>query len=130
MFSVVICACFLVANGCGPKLPYEVVPIAGTITWKGEPVKSDAISITFIPEGEGRPSSASIAPDGKFTAIYSPQADGIQVGKCTMRLTWLADVGGPCPKEWVPMFEKYGTNSPGYSMEIKKADKKMVIALE
>ena len=98
--------------------------------WQGEPVKSEHISISFVPEGEGRPSSAWLNADGTFEAVYSPQAKGVQVGKCTMRLTWLADVGGACPEELAPMFKKYGPASEGYQMDVQKGNRKIVIALE
>lgn len=64
--------------GCGPKLPYEVVPFSGTVTYQGTPVPG--LPIFFLPE-KGRPSNGFSDKDGKFTMIYTAKVDGIQTGK-------------------------------------------------
>jgi len=63
--------------GCGQKLPYEVVPFAGTVTYQGEPVPG--LPIFFLPE-TGRPSNGFSDKDGKFNMIYTARVDGIQTG--------------------------------------------------
>ena len=71
----------LLAVGCGPKLPYDVVPFAGTVTYQGAPVPG--LPIYFLPE-TGRPSNGFSDKDGKFTMIYTVRVDGVQTGKGTI----------------------------------------------
>lgn len=71
-------ACFLLFTGCGPKLPYEVVPFFGTVTYQGEPVPG--LPLFYLPE-EGRPSNGFSDKDGKFNMVYTARVDGIQTGK-------------------------------------------------
>ena len=68
---------FLFVPGCGPKLPYEVVPFAGTVTYQGTPVPG--LPIFFLPE-EGRPSNGFSDKNGKFNMVYTVKVDGIQTG--------------------------------------------------
>jgi len=70
----------LLALGCGPKLPYDVVPFSGTVTYQGAPVPG--LPIFFEPE-TGRPSNGQTDKDGKFTMIYTVKVDGVQTGKGT-----------------------------------------------
>ena len=72
IFALVVC--FLLA-GCGSS---GVVPVSGTLTYKGQPV-TNAI-VHFVPE-KGRPSMGETDASGRFTLTYDPQTKGAQVGK-------------------------------------------------
>jgi len=66
--------CILLA-GCGSS---NVVPVTGTLTYKGQPV-TNAI-VNFVPE-KGRPSLGETDQNGRFTLTYDPQTKGAEVGK-------------------------------------------------
>ena len=55
-----------------------VVPVSGTLTYKGKPVTNAFIN--FVPES-GRPSMGETDQSGRFTLTYDPQTKGAQVGK-------------------------------------------------
>jgi hypothetical protein len=61
--------------GCGTS---GVVPVSGTLTYKGKPI-TNAI-VHFVPVN-GRPSMGETDSNGKFTLTYDPQTKGAQVGK-------------------------------------------------
>lgn len=66
------------APGCGHDPDAApAVPAAGTITYKGQPIKAG--SITFLPE-KGRPAQGVIE-DGKFTMSTYGDGDGAVAGK-------------------------------------------------
>lgn len=66
--------CLLLA-GCGDS---GVVPVAGTLTYKGKPVPNAVLN--FVPE-KGRPSLGETDPQGRFVLTYDPQTKGAEVGK-------------------------------------------------
>lgn len=66
--------CCLVA-GCGGN---NVVPVSGTLTYKGKPVTNAYIN--FVPE-KGRPSMGETDDQGNFVMTYDPQTKGVERGK-------------------------------------------------
>lgn len=82
--------CFLFA-GCGGS---GVVPVSGTLTYKGKPVTNAFVN--FVPEN-GRPSTGETDPNGRFTLVYDPQTKGAQVGKHRVFVTHnpVADASQP-----------------------------------
>ena len=79
-FACVLALSLFVAGvvGCGPKLPYEVVPLEGTITCDGKPVKN--CTFFFMPN-EGRSSTCLSDENGHFLTAYTPQKAGVQAGQ-------------------------------------------------
>ena len=63
--------------GCGSKLPYEVVKLEGTVTYKGEPLEN--VIVHFRP-AEGRESNATTTGGGRFAMRYTHDVDGVQKG--------------------------------------------------
>ncbi len=120
-----LAVCFLLI-GCQGS---NVVPVSGTLTYKGNPV-TNAI-INFVPE-TGRPSSAATDENGRFTMLYDPQTKGAQVGKhrvFVMRNTAVdaklpGAIPGVAPKsspESQEFFNKYGTEKSTVEVVIDKA---------
>lgn len=58
------------AVGCGPKAPYRVVPVEGSVEWRGEPLVGATLTFTPI-ETDGRPSKATTREGGKFVAKHA-----------------------------------------------------------
>ena len=79
-FACVLALSLFVAGvvGCGPQLPYEVVPLEGTITCDGKPVKN--CTFFFMPN-EGRSSTCLSDENGHFLTAYTPQKAGVQAGQ-------------------------------------------------
>lgn len=70
--------------GCsGVELP-ELADVSGTVQMDGKPL-ADA-GIVFVPV-DGRPSSATTDSNGKFTMVYSDQADGVIPGTCRVMIS-------------------------------------------
>src|SRR5260370_34422601 len=74
-------ALFLVVAfvGCGDSGP-AIVPVTGTLTYKGHPVTNALVF--FVPEdGNGRPSQGPTDAEGRFKVSYTNAKDGVLVGK-------------------------------------------------
>jgi len=110
--------------GCGVKAPYPVVPIEGTVTWDGKPVPKQFV-LKFRPENGMTESTGFIKDDGKFTTIHTVDIDGVPTGNCTVRIQWNGGDGTSPPDEYKPLVGKYGFQSGGLPIEIKKKDKNM-----
>jgi len=83
MYRLLFCltgVLLLLALGCGPNLPYPVVPLSGTVTYQGTPVPG--LPIFFMPT-EGRDSNGFSDENGRFTMIYTARVDGVQTGRGT-----------------------------------------------
>ena len=121
VFSSVLCC------GCSKGPGYKVVPIEGTITYKGEPLQN--VILDFAVENY-RTSGAVVQAGGKFKAVHSPSQLGIPIGKCIMRMGWGGRDGTAPPAEYTELFSKYGLDSAGYVFEITRADKDFRIDLD
>lgn len=113
----------LALAGCGSSGP-TIVPVSGTLTYKGKPVPHAAIR--FMPEN-GRPSAGETDEEGRFTLSYDREHEGAVVGKHKVWVSALrtrpttpaeqkAAIMGkkpPVTRDLAAFFEKYGQkNSP------------------
>jgi hypothetical protein len=71
------------SNYSGPKQ----YPLSGEVTFDGQPI--DVGSISFLPEGAGRPSGGVIT-DGKYDV---PEEKGANAGKYRVEIHWLKRTG-------------------------------------
>ncbi len=120
---------FLFLTGCGPKLPYEVVPFSGTVTYQGKPVPG--LPIFFFPE-TGRPSNGFSDKDGKFTMIYTAKVDGIQTGKGTFYIELTLDDGRKYDNRELleTIAKKYKKGNELLQFDFKKKEKNFELKLE
>lgn len=123
----VVAGCF-VLTGCGGQ---GLVPVSGTLTFKGKPV-TNAI-INFVPSDDGRPSSGKTDENGKFTLYFDEQNKGIKPGKYKVyvMLDALATAtrpgaipGMPAPMEGDEsiLFDKYSNEKSPVTVDITKAE--------
>lgn len=91
----------MLAAGCGGGGP-EVVPVTGTLTYKGKAVPNALLH--FLPE-KGRQSWAKTDAEGRFKVHYDKQQDGAVVGKHKVWVEYKA--GSPAEEDLPP--EKTGT---------------------
>jgi len=117
---------FLLLAGCGGS---NVVPVSGTLNYKGKPVPNAIIN--FVPES-GRPSVGETDENGRFTLTYDPQIKGAQLGKHRVYVTFNAaaatnqpgSVPGEAPKQSAEMrefFGKYSSDKSKVEVTIDKA---------
>src|SRR5438477_4354898 len=59
--SVLVC----LSAGCWQGNSLGTVPVSGKVTYKDQPVEGATVS--FIPDGDGRPATAITGPDGAYT---------------------------------------------------------------
>src|SRR5262245_17598964 len=61
-------------GGCNSASVSGTVPVSGKVTYKGTPV--EGAIVTFVPEGKGRPATATTTAGGAFslTTVDSPGA--------------------------------------------------------
>lgn len=78
VYAAALVVLLTIVVGCGPKLPYKVIKLEGTITCDGEPVKN--CSFFFLPD-EGRSSAGLSDAEGHFVMAYTPRVSGVQVGQ-------------------------------------------------
>jgi hypothetical protein len=78
-----------VLAGCGSSKYRgdKQYPLEGEVTFDGQPV--DLGSISFIPEGKGRPSGGVIT-DGKYAV---PEENGANAGTYRVEIHWLKRTG-------------------------------------
>jgi len=123
-FAALVC---LLLAGCGGS---GVVPVSGTLSYKGKPVTNAYIN--FVPEGGGRPSTAETDENGRFTLVYDLQTKGAKVGKHRVFVTHntAADAGKPgtvpgmAPKlstDTKELFNKYSGEKSKVEVVIDKA---------
>jgi hypothetical protein len=109
--------------GCGSS---NVVPVSGTLTYKGLPVPGAVI--LFTPEG-GRQTAAETDDEGHFEVQYDEKTRGAVVGKT--RIFIQPKMGKPSPtKELAPAFNKYGAANSQKYVEINKDTKVLNLDLD
>ena len=115
--------------GCGPRAPYPVVPLEGTITFRGTPLENVTLQFNV---GDFRPSGAFVAVggEGKFQAVHTRDQLGVPVGEVTMFVFWAPGDAVPQPPEYAELFARYGAGSEGYVFELTRANRNFVIDLE
>lgn len=100
----------LVGCDSGPKL----VPITGTVTYKGNPVRDFAV--VFVSEKGGRPSMGQTDQNGKYELLFTEKAKGAQSGRNKVYLRYnpttmeasAALQKGQSPAEMKEIQAKYG----------------------
>lgn len=112
--------------GCGES---DVVPVSGTLTYKGKPVTN--AHIHFVPE-KGRPSFGTTDDQGRFTLTYDPQNKGVLRGKHRVFVEYNSSADqtrpGAIPGETVALppdlktfFDKYGGTNSKVEVTIDKS---------
>lgn len=119
----------LLVLGCGPKLPYEVVPFSGTVTYQGKPVPG--LPVFFFPE-QGRPSNGFSDENGKFSMIYTARVDGVQTGKGHFYIELSLNDGSKYNNRELleTLAKKYPKGNELLQFEFKKAEKKFELKLD
>lgn len=118
-----LCLAFV---GCGGT---NVVPVSGTLTYKGKPVTNAFIN--FVPE-KGRPSMGETDQQGNFVMTYDPQTKGVEVGKhrVFVQHNVVADQSRPgsipgmpavLPSDQRSLFEKYGGTKSKIEITVDRA---------
>lgn len=113
--------------GCGDSGP-TIVPVSGTLTYKGKPVANARVD--FTPE-HGRPSWGATDEEGHFTLNYDRGHDGAIVGKHTVSVAKrpttpkeqeavMMGKKMPMSKEMATFFEKYGGRNSKVEVVIDK----------
>lgn len=127
-------ACVFLA-GCSGS---NVVPVSGTVTYKGQPVPNAYVH--FIP-ANGRPSMGETDANGKFTLTYDPETKGAERGKHRVFLQFnaLADssrpgvIPGETPplaSEWKEFYARYGPDRSTLSVDISKSTSDLKLELD
>jgi len=126
--------------GCGQRNPLGTVPVSGTVTYNGQPV--EAATVSFIPDGDGRPATAITAADGSYNLATLnwqgavPGAYTAVVRKTDMALASTQPVTmedalklnnrpPPAPKELLPAKYADASRSP-LKVEVKKGQKNAI----
>ena len=115
--------------GCGDGP--TIVPVAGTLTYKGKPVTN--ASINFIPK-EGRPSVGQTDEEGRFNLLYEPKHFGALVGTHKVsvrhRPSSAAEIDAaikgnrsPLSQDWAEFFDKYSAGKSTVEVVIDKNTK-------
>lgn len=125
----------LALTGCSES---NVVPVAGTLTYKGQPVPN--AYVYFVPEN-GRPSMGETDAQGRFTMTYDPKTKGVQRGKhkVWVQHNALADQSAPggtpgapvaLPADLKELFDKYSAENSKFEITIDKEVKDLKVALD
>lgn len=124
---ILTAALFPVLFGCGQRLPYEVVPFSGTVTYEGKPVAN--LSVFFEPE-TGRPSTGATDDNGRFTMTYTVKLDGVQKGKGKFYFEVPVMIGEDASPMARIIREKYGPSSTPLVFDIQKPENNFEIKLD
>jgi len=124
-------------TGCGNDGP-QIVPVTGTLTYKGQPVTN--ATVWFQPES-GRPSWSHTDEQGHFKLSYDKTRDGAVVGK---HKVWIdphavsqadrdAEMQGkqiPTTRDLAAFFRKYNADNSTLTVEVSKSNKDIALNLE
>jgi hypothetical protein len=117
-----------VVAGCGGEPKLQTATVTGTVTYKGEVLKTG--DVTFIPVTAGPAAMGSIGPDGKYTLQTAGQPGAVpgkyRVAIVAVEVTpGLPEDPNAGSRQLIP--EKYGSDSTsGLEREVV-ADKENVI---
>jgi hypothetical protein len=74
--------------GCGPagsgRGP-DLIPVKGKVTYKGKPLTKG--TVTFEPDGFGRPARGELQADGSFVLATLKDGDGVVAGEHRVTIT-------------------------------------------
>jgi len=133
-------ACLFIAIGafgCTQSGP-EIVPLAGVVTYKGEPVPN--VRIIFQPT-QGRNSWAIADANGRFALEYDAEHKGAKVGTHTVyvvdegsNIDPTAAMAGVARKKRSPelteTLAKYSPDKSALQVEVKKSDRNFQLKLD
>jgi hypothetical protein len=126
--AILIVAVFLFSatSGCGDGRPSRV-PVSGKVMIDGKPVMFG--SLQFLPQnGQGRPSSASIRPDGTFSVCTFDERDGCPLGTFDVLINATENLNDTQLRYNVP--KKYGDRrTSGITKTIEGPTDSMLIEL-
>jgi hypothetical protein len=105
---VTIILVFFLSVGCGERLP-PTAAVRGKVTIGGKAVPVG--QITFMP-AEGRPATATIAPDGTYRLTTFRPNDGAVLGKHKVLIQATRITGAEQPKSFEEELKSVG-KSPG-----------------
>ena len=131
--GVLVCLLMSISGCGGPDLPYEVVPLEGTVTYQGEPL--EGVTVHFRPT-EGRESTAISEEGGKFVMRYTHGVDGVQKGTGKFFLTMPEQMGGLASSQGsssaalAEAVKKYSSENTTLETEITEPNKNYELALE
>jgi hypothetical protein len=76
-------------GGCGPASGSRpsLIPVKGTVTYKGQPVTKGVVK--FEPDGYGRGASGQLQSDGTFVLGTYQKGDGVVAGDHRVAITGL-----------------------------------------
>ena len=140
MNRVALFSCSLLvlsAAGCAQDGP-EIVPIAGTVTFNGQPVPN--VRIIFQPQ-PGRISWAISDDQGRFALEYDSDHKGAKVGTHTVYVVDegatvdpTAALSGAKAKKTAPelaeALAKFAMDKSTHKVEVKKADRNFQLKLD
>ncbi|MEW4561925.1 hypothetical protein AB1K70_05325 [Bremerella sp. JC770] len=88
------------AVGCAEENGVKTVPVTGTITVNGMPVRG--IHVKFAPESGDRPSVANTDESGTYRAQFLKDQYGVVPGPCQVKLLYAVGEAGTnyLPKEY------------------------------
>jgi hypothetical protein len=130
----------LLCLGCGQSNPLGTVPVGGKVTYNGQAV--DAATVSFIPDGDGRPATAKTGSDGTYNlntldwpgAVPGPYTVVVRKSDVALASTQpvtmeealkLNNRPPPPPKELLPAKYSDATKSP-LKVEVKKGPKNAI----
>jgi hypothetical protein len=77
--------------GCGGSTLPPTVPVAGNVTFKGQPLTSGTVRFNPTDPQKGRPAEAKIEKDGRFTVSTFRPGDGVLAGEYGISVTSFTD---------------------------------------
>lgn len=78
---------FAVCCGCGGPAGPTVVPVSGTVEYKGQPLANGIVTFSPADPKTGRPAQADIKPNGTFQLSTFVPGDGILAGDYAVSIT-------------------------------------------
>lgn len=106
MAAMLIVAVLAATGGCN-RSPYDVAPVSGRITLKGQPIGKAAVMFFPIMKGSlkvGKPGHARLADDGSFELSTYGKRDGAVVGMYGVVVFKVKQAGDD--KKWRPGMPK------------------------
>jgi hypothetical protein len=76
-----LCILAIFFSGCGAReAPLELVPVAGTVTWEGQPLEGAMVHFLPIEETPGVGGRTRTKQDGIFVITYGKGGNGLPPG--------------------------------------------------
>jgi hypothetical protein len=135
-YASIILAIFSVSAivGCGGGVEHsETVPVSGTVTWNGDPLKTGRVQ--FVPNDpkNGRPAVGDLDQDGNYKLMTFQADDGAMPGSYKILVNAMTE-GDPDDfktrggTQILPQ-KYYDPNSSGLTASIEESDENKVVDL-